>query len=106
MRLATVAQVTALADAIPRRYRALVLVAAYTGLRWGELAGLRVKRVDLLHRQRLITVFSASSRAARHHQRRCCAVSCFCLISGSFDAGEDRWCRPVGAARERDLAIA
>jgi integrase len=27
----------------------LVLVAAYTGLRWGELAGLRVKRVDLLH---------------------------------------------------------
>ena len=34
-----------------RRFRALVLVAAYTGLRWGELAGLRVKRVDLLHRQ-------------------------------------------------------
>jgi integrase len=27
----------------------LVLVAAYGGLRWGELAGLRVKRVDLLH---------------------------------------------------------
>ena len=51
MRFATVAQVTALADAIPRRYRALVLVAAYTGLRWGELAGLRVKRVDLLHRR-------------------------------------------------------
>jgi site-specific recombinase XerC len=40
-----------LADAIPRRFRALVLVAAYTGLRWGELAGLRVKRVDLLHRR-------------------------------------------------------
>ena len=51
MRFATVAQVAALADAIPRRYRALVLVAAYTGLRWGELAGLRVKRVDLLHRR-------------------------------------------------------
>jgi integrase len=27
----------------------LVLVAAYGGLRWGELVGLRVKRVDLLH---------------------------------------------------------
>jgi integrase len=51
MRFATVAEVAALADAIPRRFRALVLVAAYTGLRWGELAGLRVKRVDLLHRQ-------------------------------------------------------
>jgi hypothetical protein len=49
--LATVAEVAALADAIPPRFRALVLVAAYTGLRWGELAGLRVKRVDLLHRQ-------------------------------------------------------
>jgi integrase len=51
MRFATVAEVAALADAIPPRFRALVLVAAYTGLRWGELAGLRVKRVDLLHGQ-------------------------------------------------------
>jgi integrase len=49
MRFATVAQVAALADAIGSRYRALVLVAAYGGLRWGELVGLRVKRVDLLH---------------------------------------------------------
>jgi len=51
IRFATVAEVAALADAIPPRFRALVLVAAYTGLRWGELAGLRVKRVDLLHRR-------------------------------------------------------
>jgi integrase len=29
--------------------QSLVLVAAYGGLRWGELVGLRVKRVDLLH---------------------------------------------------------
>jgi integrase len=42
-------RIAALADAIPLRFHALVLVAAYTGLRWGELAGLRVKRVDLLH---------------------------------------------------------
>ena len=49
MRFATVAQVAALAEAIGPRYRALVLVAAYGGLRWGELVGLRVKRVDLLH---------------------------------------------------------
>jgi integrase len=49
MRVATVAQVAALAEAIDPRYRALVLVAAYAGLRWGELVGLRVKRIDLLH---------------------------------------------------------
>jgi integrase len=49
MRFATVAQITALAEAVGARYRALVLVAAYGGLRWGELVGLRVKRVDLLH---------------------------------------------------------
>jgi integrase len=49
MRFATVAQVAALAEAIDPRYRALVLVAAYGGLRWGELVGLRVRRVDLLH---------------------------------------------------------
>jgi integrase len=49
MRFATVAQVAALGEAIAPRYRALVLVAAYGGLRWGELVGLRVRRVDLLH---------------------------------------------------------
>lgn len=49
MRVATVAQVAALAEVIDPRFRALVLVAAYAGLRWGELVGLRVKRVDLLH---------------------------------------------------------
>lgn len=31
--------VAAIAEAIEPRYRALVLTAAYTGLRWGELAG-------------------------------------------------------------------
>jgi integrase len=51
MRVATVAQVAALAQAIHPRFRALVLVAAYAGLRWGELVGLRVKRVDLLHQR-------------------------------------------------------
>jgi integrase len=49
MRVATIAQVAALAEAIHPRFRALVLVAAYAGLRWGELVGLQVKRVDLLH---------------------------------------------------------
>ena len=47
MRIATVEQVAAIAARVPRRYRALILVAAFGGLRWGELAGLRRKRVDL-----------------------------------------------------------
>jgi integrase len=49
MQAATPQQVRALADAVPARYRAMILVAAYGGLRWGELVGLRVRHVDLLH---------------------------------------------------------
>jgi len=47
MRVATVPQIAALATAVPPRYTALVLLAAYGGLRWGELAGLRRKRINL-----------------------------------------------------------
>jgi integrase len=43
----TVEQVYAIADAITPRYRALVLLAAFTGLRLGELRALRRKRLDL-----------------------------------------------------------
>jgi integrase len=45
-RFLTPAEVARLADAIDPRYRALVLVAAYGGLRIGELAGLTRRRVD------------------------------------------------------------
>jgi integrase len=48
MRFLTPAEVGALADAIHPRYRALVLVGAYGGLRIGEIAGLRRNRVDSL----------------------------------------------------------
>lgn len=48
MRFLNPVQVAELADAIHARYRALVLVGAYGGLRIGELAGLRRRRVDLL----------------------------------------------------------
>ena len=41
-------EVERLAQAIDQRYRALVLVGCYGGLRIGELAGLRRSRVDLL----------------------------------------------------------
>jgi integrase len=42
-------EVAALAEAIPSHYRVLVYTAAYTGLRAGELGGLRRRDVDLLH---------------------------------------------------------
>jgi len=40
-------EVDRLADAMPDRYRALVLLAAYSSLRWSELVALRVERLDL-----------------------------------------------------------
>jgi integrase len=39
-------QVAALADACGDYYRALIYVAAYGGLRWGELAGLQRRHID------------------------------------------------------------
>lgn len=48
MRFLTPAQVDVLAVTIDSRYRALVVLAAYGGLRIGELAGLRRRRVDLV----------------------------------------------------------
>jgi integrase len=48
MRFLEPAQIEALADAIEPRYRALIFTAAYTGMRWGELAALRVPRLNLL----------------------------------------------------------
>jgi integrase len=47
MRHVSIPQLHALAEAVPGRYRAMVLVAGYGGLRWGELVGLRRRRVDL-----------------------------------------------------------
>lgn len=46
-----VTEVAALADAVPDRYRALIVFAAGMGLRQGECFGLIVDRVDFLRRQ-------------------------------------------------------
>ncbi|MEV0734219.1 tyrosine-type recombinase/integrase [Polymorphospora sp. NPDC050346] len=45
--VATIAQVHALADAVPARYSALIVVAALSGLRWGELVALRRSDINL-----------------------------------------------------------
>ncbi len=49
-RFLTHAEVATLADAAGT-YRLAILVLAYCGLRWGELAALRVRRVDLMRRR-------------------------------------------------------
>ena len=43
----SVTAVVALSELIERRYRALVLFAAFTGLRWGEIVALRAVDLDL-----------------------------------------------------------
>lgn len=45
--VATVRQVAACADAMPERYRLLILLAAWTGIRFGELAALQRQDFDL-----------------------------------------------------------
>ncbi|QTR04973.1 phage integrase SAM-like domain-containing protein, partial [Saccharothrix algeriensis] len=44
---ASVEQVFTLSESVPPRSRVLILAAAFTGLRWGELIGLRRCDVDL-----------------------------------------------------------
>jgi len=50
-RFLSIEEVEQLAETIQPRYRAFVLTGAYTGLRPGELAALRIDRLDLLRRQ-------------------------------------------------------
>ncbi len=47
--VATVAEVVALADAIVPRFRGLLLLASWCGLRRGDLLALRRQDLDLLH---------------------------------------------------------
>ena len=50
MRFLTPAELSGLLEAVPDRYRLLVKTAAYTGLRFGELAGLRPRDVEPLRK--------------------------------------------------------
>lgn len=51
MRFLTPSEIVDLAEAISPTYRALIYTAAYGGLRWSELVGLKRKRVDPLRRK-------------------------------------------------------
>jgi integrase len=48
MQILTAEQVSTIADAVPHRYRALVYLLAYGGLRWGEATALRRGRINVL----------------------------------------------------------
>lgn len=50
-RFLSTAEVARLADAIHPGYRMLVLILAYSGIRWGEAVALRRQACDLLRRQ-------------------------------------------------------
>ncbi|GAA1624748.1 tyrosine-type recombinase/integrase [Actinoplanes couchii] len=71
----THAQVADLADAA-EPHSLIVRVLAYTGLRWGELAALKVKRVDLTRRRLLVaeSMTEVNGKAVfgtpKTHQRR------------------------------------
>lgn len=58
-------QLEALADAVPGRYRVLVVAAGVVGLRWSELVGLRVRNVSFL--ARTITVSETISEVGGRH---------------------------------------
>ena len=61
--------IAALADAIDQRYRAMVMVGALAGLRIGEVCGLKVEDVDLLHKRlfvrRTVGVVNGSTATGR-----------------------------------------
>ena len=53
--VASIAQVYGLADAIEDRYRLMVLLGTFCGLRLGELLALRRDRIDVLHRRVIVS---------------------------------------------------
>jgi integrase len=57
-------EVERLVDAMPDQYKALVLVGAYAGLRWGEAAGLTRASIDVLRSR--ITVTSTAVEVRGH----------------------------------------
>jgi integrase len=72
MRIRDASEVDQLASALPDRYGSLATVAAYTGLRWGELTSLQTHSIDR-PRERLNVRTSSSKPPDNHpssdHQR-------------------------------------
>ena len=102
----------------PGEHRALVLVLAYCGVRWGEAIALRVRDVEFLRRRLTVSRTPSSSasttrsgrpRAARHDRCRCpssCSTSCRRLRrqAGRRRSGVPGAGRRVSPAAEVDRA--
>ena len=66
--VASIAEVYQLADAMEDRYRLMVLLATFGGLRLGELLALRRDRVDVLHRRVIVSEqLQERSDGTRHY---------------------------------------
>lgn len=79
-------EVDKLAGVIEPRYRALVILAAYSGLRTGELGALRLENIDFLNRRiRVVEAISGKGRSVEVHDpktdagRRTVAVPAFVM---------------------------
>lgn len=66
MRFLRPAEVATLAETIRPEYRAFVLLGAYGGLRFGELAGLRRQRCDLIGRRIDVAENAVEVRGSHH----------------------------------------
>jgi integrase len=79
------AQVDDLAQLVGPYWRLLILFLAYTGLRWGEVAALRVSRVDLTRRRVVVAESVSPVRgvmvwgATKGHERREVALPQFLI---------------------------
>jgi hypothetical protein len=121
MRYLSADEIQVLAQAIDRRYRCMVLTAAYTGLRAGEIAALQVESLDLLRRSLRVTQTLTEvrghlslgprrrpgQRAAQCPSRRSCAV-CWPSTSPATHPAPGKCSRPRRAGRSagRDSAAA
>jgi len=95
--LPTLAQVYALAEAVKPQFRSLVLLAAFGGLRRGELLGLRRRDFDLLHRTVDVRLQRQETRRGVHLEgppKTDAGCRCLVLPAGlipEIDAHLTRW---------------
>lgn len=68
MRFLTAAELDVLADQLPDKWRPMVLLAGYCGMRFSEIAGLRVRNVDLLRRQVRVTETAVEVNGVIHFE--------------------------------------
>jgi integrase len=77
------AQVDRLASVVPDRYPTLIYLLAYTGMRWGEAAALRLRRIDVLRARIEIAESleevggSVSFGTTKNHKRRTIVIPSF-----------------------------